>query len=112
MTTNSSRKFGKDISQYDAWQQLRIFQHQRWLNTASEERIIKDSSDDRASLIMPMQPASEDTDEMPLPPLVTVSNVDPDDEVISNKQLKSGKKYWPTKINSILKRCLKIELGI
>lgn len=83
---NSSRQSEKDLSKYNAWQQLKIFQQQRNLNS-TEEEVIKDTSDDFESktylrmsrpklqmkqtndisddcnsLILPMQPS--DTDEL------------------------------------------------
>ena len=42
---NSSRQSEKDLSKYNAWQQLKIFQQQRNLNS-TEEEVIKDTSDD------------------------------------------------------------------
>ncbi len=42
---NSSRQSEKDLSKYNAWQQLKIFQQQRNVNS-TEEEVIKDTSDD------------------------------------------------------------------
>ena len=39
---NSSRQSEKDLSKYNAWQQLKIFQQQRNLNS-TEEEVIKDT---------------------------------------------------------------------
>ena len=86
MKRNSSRQSEKDLSKYNAWQQLKIFQQQRNLNS-TEEEVIKDTSDDFESktylrmsrpkpqikqtndisddcnsLVLPMQPS--DTDEL------------------------------------------------
>ena len=58
LTTNSTRKLEKDLSEYDAWQQLKIFQQQH----SRERDINKDSSDDRSSLNMQMQPTDEGED--------------------------------------------------
>ena len=56
--TNTSRKLEKALSEYDAWQQLKIFQQQH-----SRERDIRDcSSDDRSSLNLQMQPTDEGED--------------------------------------------------
>ena len=86
MKRNSSRQSEKDLSKYNAWQQLKIFQQQRNLNS-TEDEVIKntsddfesktnlrmprpkpqmkqttDISDDCNSLVLPMQPS--DTDEL------------------------------------------------
>ena len=39
---NSSKQSEKDLSKYNAWQQLKIFQQQRNLNS-TEEEVIKDT---------------------------------------------------------------------
>ena len=110
MKRNSSKQSEKDLSKYNAWQQLKIFQQQRNLNS-TEEEVIKDTSDDFESktylrmsrpkpqmkqtndisddcnsLVLPMQPS--DTDELHSGREGSV--IQPKAEVISS--LHSGRK--------------------
>ena len=49
-----SKQSENDLSQFDAWQQLKIFQQQRNLNS-TEEEIVKDSSDDFGHMRRPLK---------------------------------------------------------